>query len=299
MNPSRTNGFSRRNGVNLRVWCRFKLFGSFVFFFLDENAVKRWGNASIHTRCGFWSFPLIFSNSFELGLGFWIRTARIGYGFTRFWTCDDFNKVKWVWEFTWALVGDLSRNLRKTLNLDLVSLISWLEFGNRPVILFLFSSLVQNPWVLSLFFSIPILWSYLGFVASSDEFNAWIAERITQWWRFLLESLRVHTNSMILACIWFLETVRVCEIALCSSILWVCYDFDPTESERESFFLFVMWRVLYGFLWHSRPYIGWHVDSEPIATWHLDFDCLRGLWTDFNSKDLSAKNKTKRTNLQF
>jgi len=220
-----------------------------------------------------------FSNSFELGLGFWIRTARIGYGFTRFWTCDDFNEVKWVWEFTWALVGDLSRNLRKTLNLDSVSLIPWLEFGNRPVILFLFSSLVQNPWVLSLFFSIPILWSHLGFVASSDEFNAWIAERITQWWRFLLESLRVHTNSMILAWIWFLETVRVCEIALCSSILWVCYDFDPTESEREKFFLFVMWRLICGSfsdLHSTWPYIGCHVCAEPMEMRHLDLDSLRG-----------------------
>ena len=242
-------------------WYRFEPFRSFVFLnaiFVKTSRIHSDSHSLWILKCFFAFFEMFF----VLGLGFWSWTVRTGYGFTWSRICDDFNKVKWVWEFTWALVGDLSRNLRKTLNLDSVSLISWLEFGNRPVILFLFSSLVRNPWVLSLFFSIPILWSHLGFVASSDEFDARIAEKITQWWRFLLESLRVHTNSMILAWIWFLETVRVCEIALCSSILWVCYDFDPTESERESFFLFVMWREFCGYLsdlYSDQPFIGCQV----------------------------------------
>ena len=44
---------------------------------------------------------------------------------------------------------------------------------------------------------------------------------------------------------------------------WVCYDFDPTESERENWILFVTdvarneWDPFD--LYSAQPYIGWHV----------------------------------------
>ena len=75
-----------------------------------------------------------------------------------------------------------------------------LKSGNKPVILLLLLLRRFKTFeFLSLFFSIPLFCDRIGFVASSDEFNAWIAEKKAQWWRFNLESLRAAMNSMNLA----------------------------------------------------------------------------------------------------
>jgi len=128
---------------------------------------------------------------------------------------------------TWFLFGDLIR-IFGILRFDAVFINSWLEFWNETGDFLLF--LLNRFGFLEFFFPSSSQSSHCDrteFVASGDEFSAWIAESKAQWWRFKLESLRAHTNSMVLAWIWFLETVRV---------LWIVLDefcFDLNCQERE------------------------------------------------------------------
>jgi len=91
-------------------------------------------------------------------------------------------------------------------DLMLFLLILGLNSEMRLVIFFLF--LLNRFGFLEFFFPSSSQSSHCDrteFVASGDEFSAWIAESKAQWWRFKLESLRAHTNSMVLAWILFLE----------------------------------------------------------------------------------------------
>jgi len=97
--------------------------------------------------------------------------------------------------------------------------------------------------ILSLFFFELRLCDRTEFVASSDEFDAWIAEDKAQWWWFNPKSLRANANSIDLAWILLLEMVRVCEFVLqFLSLLW----FWSNWMEREICELFVMWHWFCG-----------------------------------------------------
>jgi len=87
-------------------------------------------------------------------------------------------------------------------------------FGFDSVLLILAWNLKINRWFFFFFFSIPFLCDRIEFVAFGDEFSAWIAEEVAQWWRFDFESLRANTNSIDLVLNLLLKTVRVCEIVL-------------------------------------------------------------------------------------
>ena len=106
----------------------------------------------------------------------------------------------------------------------------FVDFGlkseNKSVILLLLLHRFKTFKLLSLFFSFSLLCDRIGFVAFSDEFNAWIAEEMAQWWRFNIESLRANTNSMDLAWIQFWKKLGFVKLFL--NFLSFC-DFDLTE----------------------------------------------------------------------
>ena len=76
------------------------------------------------------------------------------------------------------------------------SVLCWffLKSGNKPVISSSSSQTVQNPRILSLFFSKPCFCDRTEFVAIGDELGARIAEEMIRWWKFSNESLRIATH---------------------------------------------------------------------------------------------------------
>ncbi len=139
----------------------------------------------------------------------------------------------------------------ETLDLDSVSLISWLEFGTWPVILFFFfwtGSESLNSFSFLLNFASVIAF---GFVASSDESDAWIAEMKAQWWRFTIESLRAIPNSIDFACIQFWKKLGFMKLFL-SFLNFVI--FDLTEWRENVVLCLWCGADLWWFLTHRAFY---------------------------------------------
>ena len=127
-------------------------------------------------------------------------------------------------------------------------LILGLKFGNKPVICLSSSSPVRNPWN-----SFPLLLELrlcdrIEFVASGDEFDAWIAEDKAQWWWFNPEPLRANANSIDLAWIFASGNLGFVNLFFNFSEFVVIWS---NWMEREICELFVTWH------WFCGPLSDW------------------------------------------
>ena len=273
------------------------------------------GFTLIHTRCESRSVSLPFFKLFFFRVRVRVlnRTVRTFHGFISFWICDDFSKMKWVWEFTWVSIWRFEPFVW-FLALDFL----WWA-GFTPFFLLLIRILWNPSLLLLLLLLRSDACDYARSALPPVACSRWIASTTIQWWGFI----RISENCSNLCCIcvnfvtvWFCELnsmvhfevfgtkliwIRVeCELGFMQvlELLWILWFWSVTAKREKIDSVCVMWREFCGSLIRVALY---RLTSGCWTNWNVTCGLSWLAWPfgqNLIQGPICKKNETKGTNMQ-